>query len=106
MSRFIARQGDVILVETTKRPVKGTRAGRKNGRLVLAEGEVTGHAHAISAADVDLYIGEMEEALLVVGNAGAIVTHEEHGPIALDPGTYEVVHQREYRPQAIRRVAD
>jgi len=34
------------------------------------------------------------------------VVHEEHGPISLEPGTYRVWIQREYSPEAIRRVLD
>ena len=37
---------------------------------------------------------------------GASVQHQEHAAIALEPGDYEVVLQREYTPEAIRRVRD
>ena len=43
--------------------------------------------------------------------AAATLQHEEHGPIAIAPGTYRVVIQREYVPApsnspAWRRVID
>jgi hypothetical protein len=34
------------------------------------------------------------------------VIHEEHQPITLEPGIYRVWQQREYTPEAIRRVVD
>ncbi len=37
---------------------------------------------------------------------GATFVHEEHGPVTLPPGDYEVTIQREYSPEEIRNVAD
>ena len=34
------------------------------------------------------------------------LTHDEHGPITLEPGVYKVRIQREYSPEAIHNVAD
>jgi hypothetical protein len=34
------------------------------------------------------------------------VIHEEHHPIPLEPGIYRFWQQREYTPEAIRRVMD
>lgn len=109
------RQGDVCIVPvaelakdidlTSMKPV-----ARDHGRVVLAYGEVTGHAHAIHDADVDLFApGEasiLAERYLRIGAGGATVVHEDHAPIALPEGLYEVRHQREYEPDEIRRVAD
>jgi hypothetical protein len=36
----------------------------------------------------------------------ATIVHEEHGPVTLPRGGYEVRIQREYSPQEIRRVVD
>jgi hypothetical protein len=41
------RQGDVILVPVTSIPKIAKKIARGNGCVVLAYGEVTGHAHAI-----------------------------------------------------------
>ena len=44
----IYRQGDVLLVAINSIPANArTEVARDNGRIVLAYGEVTGHAHAI-----------------------------------------------------------
>lgn len=101
------RQGDVLII-----PVEGIPDGtitieREGGRLVLAHGEVTGHAHVVEgeatflASDVE----ELERTFLRVEHE-ALVVHEEHDTVTLPPGDYEVRRQREYTPEEIRRVAD
>lgn len=97
------RQGDVLLVKVDGLP-EGAVAQEVEDRIVLAYGEVTGHAHAVNMDSAVLYRSNGED-LLKVHKATALV-HEEHSPIALDPGVYKVVRQREYTPQEIRRVSD
>ena len=46
------RQGDVLLIPTDAIPEKAKRVTRDAGRIVLAYGEVTGHAHAIASRGV------------------------------------------------------
>lgn len=99
------RQGDVGIFPT-KIP---TNAAPKKveGRIVLAYGEVTGHAHAISeveAQDVEVYEKNGKTYLRV--KEPVTVKHEEHTAQPLTPGDYEVRIQREYHPEAIRNVAD
>lgn len=104
------RQGDILLVPAwgeqlseSARPV----ARDARGRLVLALGEATGHAHAVAAPDAQLLAepGEVDRRFLRIVTE-ALLTHEEHAPIPLPPGLYEVVRQREYLPAGIRDVAD
>ena len=95
------RQGDVLLVKVDALP-DGAVPQKIDDRIVLAYGEVTGHAHAVPIDGAVLYKSNGED-LLKVHTATALV-HEEHSPIALDPGVYKVVRQREYTPQEIRRV--
>lgn len=106
MKRLPVRQGDVLLVPIEEMLQGGKPVARVGGRVILAEGEVTGHHHAISDADVALVIGEMERRFLEVGDGGATLTHDEHAGIALAPGRYEVLIQVEYAPGELRRVAD
>jgi len=105
----ILRQGDVLLVKTSKRALSATATmrPRDHGRVVLAYGEVTGHAHAIDSALAELF-DERDGRLYLRIDVGAPVAlvHEEHAAIALDPGIYRVMHQTEYTPAELRRVAD
>ena len=103
MKQKIYRQGDVLI-----RAVKSVPAGERlpiaDG--VLAHGEVTGHAHRIS----DLAAAELFSCgngrFMSVSDVGVSILHEEHGPIELPVGDYEVVIQREYSPLEVRNVAD
>ena len=101
-----ARQGDVFIERIAALPNGLTPKAPDGGRVVLAYGEVTGHAHALDAALADLFEDRDGTLYLRVGAVGAAVQHEEHGAIALEAGVYRITHQREYTPEAIRRVAD
>lgn len=102
---------------------------RSDGRIVLAEGEVTGHVHEVLAADgVTLpaaeWFEEPDGRRVLIALEPCVLRHAEHGAIALDParpvqvrqgdvlltpigaGTWQVTRQREYAPEAIRTVAD
>ena len=83
------------------------------GRVILAHGEVTGHAHAITIDPTTpgaLIYGtdpDTDRFLDVLNTAGVDLTHEEHDTIHLPYGQYVVRIQREYAPDAGSiRVAD
>ena len=98
----IYRQGDVLLIEVE--PVQGEEVKRDAGRVILAYGEVTGHAHAIREKSVKLV--EWDGARYVSSDQPFTIVHEEHNTVAMPAGTFKVIHQREYTPQEIRRVVD
>jgi hypothetical protein len=80
------------------------RDGR--GRLVLALGEATGHAHAVVGPGTLIREnGPFGQAWLHLTEGGRVV-HEEHAVISLPKGWYRVVRQREYTPGSVRVVAD
>lgn len=106
------RQGDVLIVELEESAVPAhlvaapgeLRDGR--GRLVLALGEVTGHAHAVvGPGRLMREAGPFGPMLLHLPEGGRVV-HEEHAVILLPKGWFRVVRQREYAPGAVRIVAD
>ncbi len=108
MKKGLIRQGDVLLVPVRSIPEGAAPRARDNGRVILAYGEVTGHAHAI--ADT---IDDPACELLATGDATYLrvdrvsqLVHEEHSAAKLAPGAYRVVRQREYQPDQIRQVAD
>ncbi len=86
---------------------------REGGRVILAHGEVTGHAHAIAAKGATLYesAGASEEALrlgtrILRTSRAVTLTHEEHSTISVPSGTWGVRIQRQYEAGAFRRVED
>lgn len=106
------RQGDILFIPINRRQVPKGLASvdrDKRGRLVIAEGETTGHAHAILDDPATLFrqadVDEMADRFLAVEREVELV-HEEHGTIKLDRGDYIVRHKREYAPEEIRRVVD
>lgn len=102
------RQGDVLILVADPGVHPGARLPRQRGRIVLAEGEVTGHAHAIASRGADLHelAGLADRFLRVLAEGGVALTHEEHDTITIPVGDYIVRRQREYHPQAIRIVSD
>lgn len=94
------RQGDVLITRVDAIPADLPVRARDNGRVILAYGEVTGHAHAIdTAADPLAAIFDSPENdgsfFLRIESATGVV-HEEHARIDLAPGAYKVTRQREF----------
>lgn len=114
MSRLLA-QGDILLELVRDTAPSGTPiAPAFDGAVILAEGEVSGHRHAIwenvaffrddsiaRSIPRDLYIGHVN-----VPASGATLLHEEHAPILLEGGTYRVSRQRQLEPLDVRVVED
>ena len=104
------QQGDVLMHLVDEVP-KGFDVEEGHGN-VLAEGEVTGHAHRVRG-DITMFARpgfggpEAPERFMDVPKR-ITVTHEEHGPVELPKGTYKVEQVREYDyfSQQARRVYD
>lgn len=104
------RQGDVAFIPIATLPT-GKRTKRKDG--VAAYGEVTGHSHQLAVTDREIAeVLEIGDGLFVhvsdagISLSGATFKHEEHAPITLPTGNYEIRIQQEYSPEAIRNVVD
>ncbi|HET6372677.1 MAG TPA: hypothetical protein VFG76_05185 [Candidatus Polarisedimenticolia bacterium] len=100
----MVRQGDVLLMAVPDDGRQGKQLPRDRGRLVLAYGEVTGHAHAVATKDAEMFSVKDQTFLRMIERGE--LTHEEHGTIPLDRGLYRVIRQSEYAPEEIRQVAD
>lgn len=101
----IIRQGDVLLIPRSSIPKDATPVPRDRGRVILAYGEVTGHAHALLEPEVELLTAD-ELKFLRVDRVSAQLQHEEHTVLDIPAGNYEVRIQRAYSPEAIRDVRD
>ena len=110
MKNKLYRQGDVLIERIAEIPNTAVKQ-RALKQIVLAQGEATGHHHALEVRDpADWW---KTEGLGVVGGeiflslpVGGIVTHQEHAKITLPSGKYRVTRQREYSPGELRNVAD
>jgi len=96
------RHGDVLIGRCAEIPP----GARPTPQLVLARGEVTGHAHRILEPGAAVLFKDDTGDFLEVTADQATLVHEEHDAISLPRGTYRVWFQREYSPQEIRRVVD
>jgi hypothetical protein len=110
----LLRQGDVLLVPVAQLPEAAVEVASEQGTIVLAEGEATGHAHVVPSCGARLLRWQERPATRALGGGGTAVatflhvdgtapvavTHEEHDPIPLEPGVYEVRRQREYLRRA------
>ncbi|HLB22458.1 MAG TPA: hypothetical protein VJP07_00030 [Dehalococcoidia bacterium] len=101
----LIRQGDVLLIPCGSIPAVAVPVPRDAGRVVLAYGEVTGHAHALLEPGVEL-LTAADVRYLRVDEVSAHLLHEEHSELAIPAGTYEVRIQREYSPLETRQVRD
>lgn len=99
------RQGDILIVRIGEIPADAKPIDPGARGYVLAEGEVTGHAHAI-AASPDVQAMSLEGQLFLRCAAPVNVTHEEHDWVTLPEGDYRVIQQVEYTPAELRRVLD
>ncbi len=119
----LIQQGDVLMYRTGepgRKPEDAKAVGRDGrGRLVLAEGEATGHHHAIADPGVDAWTtgekmnspqgtDEDYESLFFSNEKEVTVTHEEHKPVTLPPGTWErrIVREYDHFAEEARRVID
>lgn len=112
-------QGDVLLIKTTKAAITADHkqiAPDKHGRLVLAEGETSGHRHVFRDPGVCMLAREgVSDRVITVGNlcellhdegASTFVPTGDHAPVFVHPGTYIVRVQREWIGQGVQRAQD
>lgn len=127
------RQGDVQLQPVPSLPSGCTEIPPDGNRIVLAYGDVTGHAHAIyDHIDAPAHVGadrpaaadEIAETTIARASSKArlwragngerflevketvTLRHEEHTAHTLPPGIYKLPTQVEYTPAELRRVVD
>lgn len=103
----IVRQGDVLLVRVDALPEDARPEQVDSQRVVLAEGEATGHAHVVQSPRASLYRSDAWEQrfLVVTGRQPTLLRHEEHNPLEVGPGVWEIRQQREYVPGGEERWA-
>lgn len=83
---------DLILVHDSAKHNK-----KHGGEFVVAEGEVTGHAHVLSGGVFGAFMARDGGTAVLDITEEATLTHEEHGPIKVAPGRYRVGREQERR---------
>lgn len=118
-------QGDVTIIQASiPSKLLGTKKRKnKDGRVILALGEATGHHHSLDgnksyvvevtpelSALFNAQVGISEQAnilsgVLVVTEPDRI-EHQEHKPIEINEGVHWIVIEQEYTPGKIQRTMD
>ncbi len=101
------QHGDVLIQEITALPKGVKKLAPKGKRWILAEGEVTGHAHAIEQIE-DCCVYEKEGVVYITVDREVKLRHEEHHTQTIEPGNYRVgiVQEYDYLNEMARNVAD
>jgi hypothetical protein len=86
------QQGDVLGVRVESAPA-GKREHVTRKRLVVAHGE-SGHSHVIEDDNATMF--QVGERFYLELEKAATLTHEEHKPITLSPGTWEIGRVQEF----------
>lgn len=88
------QQGDVIIEKVTGIPNSAV-AQDSVGRIVLAAGSATGHAHVINDTTTTKVSMDGSTMYLSVSK-DTVVSHEEHNAITIEAGEYIVRKVMEY----------
>ena len=116
------QQGDVILQQVSEEEFNNSsqikhKIDTHDTRAVLAEGEATGHYHAVYMEDMLDNAGitlcknseyDRQNRGIVITGAPVELKHEEHDTITLEPGFYlqRIVNEYDHISGITRRVAD
>ncbi len=73
-----------------------------DGKHIIQRGEKTGHMHVADATAPDLF--KFSTGRVAVVKQPTWITHDEHEPLQLEEGEYDVVIQTQYVPREMPRM--
>lgn len=93
---MLLQQGDVLFHRQDKVDFdKLQEVPQGVHRNVIAEGEVTGHAHRVIEGNMRMFTDTLGNRYMEVPER-IVVGHEEHKPVAIDKGVYRLGGVREF----------
>ena len=102
------QQGDVVITKIEALPsgLKPKHAAARG--FVIAEGEVTGHAHTIATDAVEAMFTDQAGVIYAQLKKQVDLLHEEHHPVTLPPGLYRFggVQEYDHFTEEARQVVD
>lgn len=127
MKKFIGFHGDLDLFKVDKIPSQLKLSGLTSplessgltkkvqristGSYILQKGSTTGHKHTLNSStdtDFDVFLNKdgTVDGFQLFGSA--LLSHEEHRTLALEPGIYLIEHEQEEDPRdgLIKEVID
>lgn len=105
---MLIQQGDVLIRSVDSIPNSAKEVPRIRGKLVLAEGEASGHLHAVAEPHAKLFEDKDQGKVFLMADADIVVKHDEHKAVTVPPGQFEVYRVNEYDhfAEEARQVAD
>ena len=103
---IVIEQGDVVLIKKEGATKGGIpKTSRKD---VVQDGEHTGHAHRFTSGEATIFETGGNVTSLKVTSPRAFLTHEEHLPVEIEEGEYEVriVRQKDPFTKLVSKVID
>lgn len=105
----MVRQGDVLFLprDNNLDDFEGISMPQ-SGKYTVLIGEKSGHAHKLDGDGVtfapagERSRGERGAIGFALVSKPVLLTHEEHAPLTIEPGRYEIRRQRTYDPHAVR----
>lgn len=93
-------------MQTQRLPAGLPEDAKRKSNNHLAEGEATGHYHAATAPDAEVY--EHSGGLMLAAPSGTPVTHQEHHTVLVPPGDYDrmIVQEYDHFSEEAREVVD
>lgn len=88
-------QGDLLFTKVDSLPKGEAKQVKAGERFILALGEATGHHHSFVAPKGGSTVIDEGQVTYMTLDELTSVTHQEHAPVELSPGTWQVVRQRE-----------
>lgn len=87
-----ARQGDVLAIRVADKAVNAEPTDKD---IILVKGEASGHQHVIKSrnARYELITGALNVLGTLVLGQESVLVHDEHSPIVMPCGTYEIRRQ-------------
>lgn len=102
-------QGDLLIRRINRIPADAERVKTSSEHHIVAHSE-TGHHHTIPS-DAELWRVPGDEMICYLRLSDPVLlehhrSYDQHAPIMVPSGTFEIRRQREYSPQGWRRVED
>lgn len=90
------QQGDVLLKKIDSLPKKRNFKKTKSSKVILAEGEQTGHNHLLLSPLSPVSVYENNGEVFVEVLKPSKVIHQEHNEQEINPGIYKIEIINEY----------
>lgn len=87
------QQGDVLLFQVNSLP-NGKKKLLAKDKIVVMEGEATGHCHTINSVGSKFW--EIDSVQYLKLDEPTDIVHQEHGPITVDEGIWMIGRVREH----------